>query len=105
MHYDYAVHGSHPRTHTLSIYSSYSGTAALRHFVIRTEYRHPFCDTVLCTPLRRACGASCIRLRYILIVWVTNQTKLFLTPPQKKNFPGRGVGYKLFIGRIIMKKQ
>ena len=38
----YAVRGSLPRKHILSICSSYSGTSALRHFVIRTEYRHPF---------------------------------------------------------------
>jgi len=55
-------HASLPRKHLLNICSSYSGTSALRHFVIRTEYRYPHSDSVIGTALRRACGASSIRL-------------------------------------------
>ena len=42
-----------PRKHILSICSSYSGTSALRHFVIRTEYRHPFWHCLLYTSAPR----------------------------------------------------
>jgi hypothetical protein len=40
----------------------YSGTSALRHFVILTQSTGIHSDTVIGTALRRACGASCIRL-------------------------------------------
>ena len=46
----------------MNICSSYSGTSAVRHFVMRIEYRHSHSDTFIGTALRRACGASCIRL-------------------------------------------
>ena len=37
----YAVHDSLPRKHIVSICISYSGTSAVRHFVIHAEYRYP----------------------------------------------------------------
>ena len=60
MHYA-AVHGSLPRKHFFNICSSYTGTSAPRHFVIR-HGTGIHSDTVFSTPLRRACGASFIRL-------------------------------------------
>ena len=53
--------GSLPRKHILSICSSYSGTSALRHFVIHTDLTGTHSDSVVGTALRRASGASCTR--------------------------------------------
>ena len=60
----YVFHGSLPRKHILSICSCDSGTSALRHCVIHSaRYRYPYIKLCLySSPLRRACGASCIRL-------------------------------------------
>ena len=56
------ANGSLPRKHILSICNRYSGTSAVRHFVIRTAIAGIRSDTIIGTSLRRACGASCIRL-------------------------------------------
>ena len=57
----YAVHGSLPRKHIVSICVSYSGISALRHFGLsqRSSFHS---DPAIGTALRRARGASCIRL-------------------------------------------
>ena len=63
------LHGSLPRKHIVSICVSYSGISALRYFVFHAECRYPprLRYRYSATALRRACGASCIRLPiYIL---------------------------------------
>ena len=71
----YAVYGSHPRKHILSICSIVILLRLLfatSSFAQSTGIRS---DTVFCTPLRRACGASCIRLRQKNIFWRCSNKK------------------------------
>jgi len=61
--------GSLPSKHILSICNRYSGTSELFATLSFTQSTGIHSDSVIGTALRRACGASCIRLhKYVFII-------------------------------------
>ena len=76
----YAVHGFLPRKHILSICNCYSGTSAVRHFAIHTEYRYAV--SILTPSSVQPCATRAARVLFDCSIFCSYcNVRIFLASP------------------------